>query len=150
MRTSVLTADDHPCPSPASGWLGTARRLWTWPPKWGVGSRPPRSDGPFGKGTGTSPSLRGLVLQGRSGRPIGSRTISINRFSPSELRVLGLIAEPKTSRELADTLCISQRTVENHRAHLSTKLGIQGSCGLLRFALENRSRLTLSKTTQAD
>ena len=97
-----------------------------------------------------SPALTDLVLQRRAGKPIGPRNGPMNKLSPSELRVLGLIAEPRTSREIADTLCISQRTVENHRAHISTKLRIQGSYRLLKFALENRSWLTLSKTTQAD
>jgi len=97
-----------------------------------------------------SSSLMDLLLQRRAGKPIGPKNVTMSKLSPSEMRVLGLIAGPKTSREIADTLCISQRTVENHRAHISTKLRIPGSYSLLKFALKNRSRLTLSKTTQAD
>lgn len=97
-----------------------------------------------------SPSLMDLALQRRTGKPGGPRNVSLNTLSPSEMRVLSLIAESMTSREIAETLCISQRTVENHRAHISAKLSIQGSYSLLKFALENKAKLTLSKTTQED
>ncbi len=97
-----------------------------------------------------SPSLMDLALQRRTGKPSGPKHVSLNTLSPSEMRVLSLIAESMTSREIADTLCISQRTVENHRAHISTKLSIHGSYSLLKFALEHRAKLTVSKTTQDD
>jgi DNA-binding NarL/FixJ family response regulator len=93
-----------------------------------------------------SPSLMDLALQRRSGKSAGPKHASLNTLSPAEVRVLGLIAESMTSREIADTLCISLRTVENHRAHISAKLSIQGSYSLLKFALENRSKLIYPKT----
>jgi len=94
-----------------------------------------------------SPSLMDLALQRRSGKPTGPKHVSLNTLSPAEMRVLGLIAESMTSREIADTLSISQRTVENHRAHISAKLSIQGSYSLLKFALENRSKLLSGLST---
>jgi len=94
-----------------------------------------------------SPSLMDLALQRRSGEPTGPKHVSLNTLSPAEMRVLGLIAESMTSREIADTLSISQRTVENHRAHISAKLSIQGSYSLLKFALENRSKLLSGLST---
>jgi DNA-binding CsgD family transcriptional regulator len=57
------------------------------------------------------------------------------------MRVLKLISQKKTSREIAAELFVSQRTIEAHRANISSKLNLQGSHSLLRFALENRSAL---------
>ena len=64
------------------------------------------------------------------------------QLSASELRILSLIAEYKTSREIADTLYISPRTVETHRTNICTKLGLQGRHALMKYALSlfgNRS-----------
>ena len=55
--------------------------------------------------------------------------------------LLKLIAQKKTSREIAAELFISPRTVEAHRANISAKLELRGSHSLLQFALENRSAL---------
>ena len=63
----------------------------------------------------------------------------VESLTPAERKVLRLIADYKTSREIADELSISVRTVENHRNNISGKLGISGSHSLMRFALANRS-----------
>ena len=62
-------------------------------------------------------------------------------LTPAERRILKLIASDKTSKEIAEALGVSPRTVENHRTNMSAKLGLQGSHSLLKFAFENRSRL---------
>jgi DNA-binding NarL/FixJ family response regulator len=62
-------------------------------------------------------------------------------LTKAERRILKLIAEKKTSREIAAELFISPRTVEAHRANISQKLGLRGSNSLLQFALENRSAI---------
>jgi len=88
-----------------------------------------------------SPSLMDLVV-GRRAKPGPSlRHLPLNVLSPAELKILKLIAESKTSKEIAEALFISQRTVENHRTHISSKLDIHGSYSLLKYALENKSRL---------
>jgi two-component system, NarL family, response regulator NreC len=53
-----------------------------------------------------------------------------------EREVLQLAAEGKTSTEIAERLHISHRTVENHRAHLMQKLGLQNQTELVRYALD--------------
>jgi len=87
-----------------------------------------------------SPLLMDLMVARRSQRQPQASALP-STVSPTERRILKLIAESKTSKEIADTFCISQRTVENHRAHISAKLGIHGSYSLLKFALENKARL---------
>lgn len=64
-----------------------------------------------------------------------------NTLTPTEQQVLRFVAEKKSTREIADTLFISYRTVEHHRANICRKLGLAGSFSLLRFAIENQKRL---------
>jgi DNA-binding NarL/FixJ family response regulator len=53
-----------------------------------------------------------------------------------EREVLQLVAEGKTSAEIANRLFISPRTAEGHRANLMRKLGLQTNADLIRFALK--------------
>ena len=62
-------------------------------------------------------------------------------LTAAERRVLRLIADFKTSKEIADELGIHYRTVENHRTAIARKLGLTGSHALVRFAAEHRDRL---------
>lgn len=64
-----------------------------------------------------------------------------NLLTPIEKHVLSLVAENKTSKEIADRLAISYRTVEKHRNNICKKLKLSGSYALLKFALEHRDEL---------
>ena len=66
---------------------------------------------------------------------------SISNLTPTERRILKLIAEHKTSREIAVELFISVRTVEHHRMNIGTKLDLHGSNALIKFAIENKQEL---------
>jgi DNA-binding NarL/FixJ family response regulator len=89
-----------------------------------------------------SPSLSGLLVK-RATREEKSNGESsgLESLTPAERRILKLIASDKTSKEIADALGLSPRTVENHRSNMSAKLGLQGSHSLLKFAFENRGKL---------
>ena len=65
----------------------------------------------------------------------------LENLTPMEKRILRLIAENKTSKQIAGDLYISHRTVQNHRTHMCEKLGLAGHHKLLHFALENKSFL---------
>jgi DNA-binding NarL/FixJ family response regulator len=69
-------------------------------------------------------------------------TPSLEDLTPGELRIIRLIAESKTSKEIADLLSISYKTVENHRTSIAAKLHLRGSHSLLKFALENKRALS--------
>jgi DNA-binding NarL/FixJ family response regulator len=56
-------------------------------------------------------------------------------LTPRELEVLKLIAEAYTSEEIADTLVISRRTVDHHRASILAKLGMRDRVELTRYAI---------------
>ena len=65
----------------------------------------------------------------------------VESLTPAERKVLRLIADYKTSREIADELSISVRTVDNHRSNISGKVGVTGSHALFKFAVQHRSEL---------
>jgi two-component system, NarL family, response regulator DegU len=65
----------------------------------------------------------------------------LNDLTPTERRVLKLIADNKTSKEIAAQLFISYRTVDNHRANICQKLNLKGSHSLLKFAFDHKSAL---------
>ena len=65
----------------------------------------------------------------------------LDNLTAAERRILGHVAEGKTSREIADLLFVSLRTIDHHRANISTKLNLSGKNGLLTFALTNRARI---------
>ncbi len=54
-----------------------------------------------------------------------------------EQSVLLLVAEGKSSRDVAEMLQISTRTVETHRKNIKKKLAISTTAGLTRYAIEN-------------
>jgi DNA-binding NarL/FixJ family response regulator len=62
-------------------------------------------------------------------------------LTASERRILHMIAEDKSSKEIGAELCIHYRTVENHRVNICQKLGLRGTNSLLRFALQHKSEL---------
>jgi DNA-binding NarL/FixJ family response regulator len=62
-------------------------------------------------------------------------------LTPSERRILRLIAQNKTSKEIADSLNISFRTVQAHRTHICKKLQLGGHNRLLQFAMEHKTLL---------
>jgi DNA-binding NarL/FixJ family response regulator len=65
----------------------------------------------------------------------------IEALTPSERRILKLIGEDYTSKEIADRLKLSVRTVDNHRQHICNKLKLHGSHSLLKFAFDNSAYL---------
>ncbi len=89
-----------------------------------------------------SPSLTSFLLRRRNRvETLASRTPSLDDLTTAERRVLKAIAQKKTTREIAAELFISPRTVESHRANISTKLQLKGPNSLLQFAVEHRDAL---------
>jgi DNA-binding NarL/FixJ family response regulator len=82
-----------------------------------------------------------LLQQPRQAGAADDPTNSLSRLSPTERRILRMIAENRTSKEIADDLNISFRTVQNHRSNMCDKLKLEGYNRLLQFALEHRSAL---------
>jgi len=66
----------------------------------------------------------------------GDGHLPTDPLSPREREVLKLVAEGKSNKEIADLLFISSRTVENHRANIMTKLKMNKTADLIRYALQ--------------
>ena len=62
-------------------------------------------------------------------------------LTPAERNILRLVASEKTTRQIADELHISPRTVDRHRANICDKLDLHGANALIRFALSHKSEL---------
>jgi len=65
------------------------------------------------------------------GKPLTTQTLT-----PREREIIKLIAEGKTSKEIADILYISFRTAERHRANIMAKFGFKKTADLVKFAIE--------------
>ena len=85
-----------------------------------------------------SPTLSGHLLTKRE------QTSQLDNLSASERRVLLLVAESMSNKEIAEKMFISVRTVEHHRSNICAKLGLEGKNALLTFALTNKEKLAAS------
>jgi DNA-binding NarL/FixJ family response regulator len=89
-----------------------------------------------------SPQLSGFLLSRRArADALAREKPGIESLTPMERRIFKLIAEDKTSKEIARQLFISHRTVETHRTNISRKLDLKGSLALVKFAVTHKSEL---------
>ena len=65
----------------------------------------------------------------------------IETLTPSERRILKLVGQDHTSKEIANVLNLSVRTVDNHRQNICRKLNLHGTHSLLKFAFDNSAYL---------
>jgi len=87
-----------------------------------------------------SPELTTYLVKRTQKSNLANRQ-GLETLSTTERRVLRLLADYKTSKQIADELFISRRTVENHRSNICQKLDIHGSHALMKFALEHKDSL---------
>lgn len=82
-------------------------------------------------------------LINRSRRAVGltEHLPTIQDLTPTQRKILKLIAEDLTSKQISEMLFISPRTVEKHRQNICEKLGLQGNHSLFKFAVQHRSQL---------
>ena len=86
-----------------------------------------------------SAAMTSLLLEERSSAPQEPANPLTANLTPTELRILRLIADGESSKEIGAKLSLHYRTVENHRSNICRKLKIDGSNSLLRFALQNKA-----------
>lgn len=89
-----------------------------------------------------SPTLSSFLIR-RHGRAakLAEEKPALDQLTPAERRVLKLIADGLTSREIAGQLAIGVRTVEHHRNNVAVKLELRGSHALTKFAIKHQSEL---------
>lgn len=67
--------------------------------------------------------------------------LGLRQLTVTESRILKLIADYKTNKEIAKELSVSPRTIETHRLRICQKLNLRGSHALVKFAVQYKSLL---------
>jgi len=82
-----------------------------------------------------SDSMSASLLDSLTGkRPRGAGS-PIEKLSDREFEVLQLIGQGRSTREIAERLHLSTKTVDVHRGHIKEKLGLQDVTSLMRYAV---------------
>jgi DNA-binding NarL/FixJ family response regulator len=86
-----------------------------------------------------SPSICNRVVSGyvRARDPARSRAAQRGELSERERQIIRLIAAGRRTREMADLLSLSPKTVEKHRANLMRKLGLRNASAVAAYAIAN-------------
>lgn len=85
-----------------------------------------------------SPAITRLLLEDYLSHDAHSEVGDPNALSSREREVLQLIAEGRTSREIADILNLSVKTVQSHRTNLMQKLDLHDRGDLIKYAIQKK------------
>lgn len=85
-----------------------------------------------------SPAITRLLLEDYLSHDARSEAGDPNALSSREREVLQLIAEGKTSREIAEILHLSVKTVQSHRTNLMQKLDLHDRGDLIKYAIQKK------------
>jgi DNA-binding NarL/FixJ family response regulator len=61
-----------------------------------------------------------------------------SRLTPREREIVQLVAEGRSSKEIADVLGISVKTAETHRTNILRKLNLRSASEMVRYAIRNK------------
>ena len=93
-----------------------------------------------GGGEYISPTLSSFLIRRRSrATSLTAQKPALEQLTPAERRILRLVADGLTSREIAGQLGVGVRTVEHHRNNVAVKLELRGSHALVKFAVKHQS-----------
>ena len=87
-----------------------------------------------------SPAISKQVVDGYLGRAVPVPTTAgdsggLDVLTSRQREILQLVAEGKSTKEVAQLLDVSAKTVETHRAQIMERLGIHDLAGLVRYAI---------------
>ncbi len=83
-----------------------------------------------------SPSVADQVLHQIVNGPGNVSTSPVDRLTDRELEVVQLIGRGLSSREIAESLHLSVKTIESHRAHVKEKLNLRNATELVQFSVQ--------------
>lgn len=83
-----------------------------------------------------SAEVMDIIMKGMTRQKHQEKNLYQIRFTRREKEVLELIALGKTTREMAQDLFISEKTVETHRSNLLSKFEVKNVVSLLKMAME--------------
>jgi len=87
-----------------------------------------------------TPKVASMVLNGylrRDGTPAAPETRGRSRLTPREREIVLLLAEGKSSKEVAVALGVSVKTAETHRSNIMRKLELHSVSELVLYAIRN-------------
>jgi len=79
-------------------------------------------------GTFLSPAVSGRLFRSQTPRPV---------MSLRESEILACLAKGRSSKQIAQELSLSVRTVESHRQNIKRKLNLDGQAELIKYAVEH-------------
>lgn len=89
-----------------------------------------------------TPSLSDFLINRRNKlKRMEENKPALKKLTKTEMNVLILLAEGKTSKQIGEEMYISHKTVDNHKTNISDKLQLKGLHGLMKFAIENKAIL---------
>lgn len=89
-----------------------------------------------------SPSLSNFLINRRAKlKLLEQNKPALSILTKTEMNVLILLADGKTSKQIGEEMFISHKTVDNHKTNISDKLGLKGNHCLMKFAIENKAIL---------
>jgi DNA-binding NarL/FixJ family response regulator len=89
-----------------------------------------------------SPTLSTYLLnRSKRATTLAHEQPGLSELTATERHILILLADYKTSKEIASELCVSVRTIENHRSNICLKLNLHGTHALVKFAIHHKSEL---------
>ena len=90
----------------------------------------------LGGGIYVSDAMASRMLEGMTSSRSKPGVSLIDRLTDRELEILQMIGKGVATKNIADKLNISARTVEAHRAHIKEKIGITDGAALVRYAVQ--------------
>jgi len=82
-----------------------------------------------------SPDITGIVVEDYVQKLAGSEPTVFTTLTPREREVLQLLAEGRSTRQIADALHVSVKTIEVHRKQMMDKLGFSSLAELVKYAI---------------
>jgi len=82
-----------------------------------------------------SPRMAARVLAGMSGPKASGSSSPFGRLTDREFEIFQLVGQGKSTREIAQQLNLSPKTVDVHRGNIKTKLGLKDATALIRHAV---------------
>lgn len=87
-----------------------------------------------------TPSLSDFLINRRDRlKRLEENKPALSKLTKTELNILILLAEGKTSKQIGEEMFISHKTVDNHKTNISDKLELKGTHSLIKFAIENKA-----------
>lgn len=90
----------------------------------------------LGGGLHLSPRMSDVLLRRAVDVKQGEGTLPEQTLSDRELEILELVGRGLTTKQIADRLCLSDKTIETHRQNIKHKLGLESGSQLIRHAVQ--------------